>query len=107
MGPSYANLFVGYIENLFFSSYHGPSPDLTNVTWMTASALLHPADKSQPFYYFSQFLSLAFLEIKLTIQSSVTTVYLLDVGYKPTDSNVRRLIHNTSDMQFHSLNFLD
>ena len=24
MGPSYANLFVGFIENKFFSNYHGP-----------------------------------------------------------------------------------
>ena len=27
MGPSYANLFVGYIEAKFFSNYHGPKPD--------------------------------------------------------------------------------
>ena len=26
MGPSYANLFVGFIENKFFSNYHGPKP---------------------------------------------------------------------------------
>jgi len=28
MGPSYANLFVGYIENQFFSQYNGPKPEL-------------------------------------------------------------------------------
>ena len=28
MGPSYANLFVGYIENKFFSNYQGPKADL-------------------------------------------------------------------------------
>ena len=28
MGPSYANLFVGFIENKFFFNYHGPKPDL-------------------------------------------------------------------------------
>ena len=28
MGPNYANLFVGFIENKFFSNYHGPKPDL-------------------------------------------------------------------------------
>ena len=27
-GPSYANLFVGFIENKFFSNYHRPKPDL-------------------------------------------------------------------------------
>ena len=28
MEPRYANLFVGFIENKFFSNYHGPKPDL-------------------------------------------------------------------------------
>ena len=32
VGPSYANLFVGFIENKFFSNYHGPKPDLYKVT---------------------------------------------------------------------------
>ncbi|KXJ08871.1 hypothetical protein AC249_AIPGENE5299 [Exaiptasia diaphana] len=27
MGPSYANLFVGYIENLIFQQYTGPKPE--------------------------------------------------------------------------------
>ena len=28
VGPSYTNLFVGFIENKFFSNYYGPKPDL-------------------------------------------------------------------------------
>ena len=28
MGPSYANLFVGYIEHQFFNQYDGPIPEL-------------------------------------------------------------------------------
>ena len=28
MGPSYANLFVGFIKHQFFSQYHGPKPEL-------------------------------------------------------------------------------
>ena len=28
MGPSYANLFVGFIGHHFFSQYHGPKPEL-------------------------------------------------------------------------------
>ena len=39
MGPSYANLFVGFIEHQFFSQYHGPKPELTAATLMIASAL--------------------------------------------------------------------
>ena len=28
MGPSYANLFVGYVEHQFFNQYNGPKPEL-------------------------------------------------------------------------------
>ena len=28
MGPSYVNLFVGYIEHKFFNQYNGPKPEL-------------------------------------------------------------------------------
>ena len=28
MGPSYANLFVGYIEHQFFNQYNGPKTEL-------------------------------------------------------------------------------
>ena len=28
MGPSYANLFVGYVEHKFFNQYNGPKPEL-------------------------------------------------------------------------------
>ena len=28
MGPSYANIFVGFSEHQFFSQYHGPKPEL-------------------------------------------------------------------------------
>ena len=28
MGPSYANLFVGFVEHQFFSQYNGPKPEL-------------------------------------------------------------------------------
>ena len=28
MGPSHANLLVGYIEHQFFNQYNGPKPEL-------------------------------------------------------------------------------
>ena len=31
MRPSYANLIVGFIENKFFSNYHRPKPDLSDL----------------------------------------------------------------------------
>ena len=46
MGPSYANLFVGYIEIDFSLATTDQNLIFTNVTSMTASALLHLAEKS-------------------------------------------------------------
>ena len=49
MGPSYANLFVGYVEHQFFNQYNGPKlygPNSTAATSTTASALFHPAEKN-------------------------------------------------------------
>ena len=37
MGPSCANLFVGYVEHQFFNNYEGPKPS-TVATLTTASA---------------------------------------------------------------------
>ena len=39
MGPSYANLFVGFIEHQFFSQYHGQNLNSTAVTSTIAWAL--------------------------------------------------------------------
>ena len=36
MGPSYANLFVGYVEQQIFERYTGPIPDFLADTLMTA-----------------------------------------------------------------------
>ena len=46
MGPSYANLFVGFIENKFSPTTTDQNLIFTNATSMTASALLHPAEKN-------------------------------------------------------------
>ena len=98
MGPSYANLFVGFIEHQFFSQYHGPKPELygryvddwigaTSSTkeeltqFITAVISFHPALK----YTWEIFdTSLAFLDIKISIEGNglCTSVY-----YKPTDSH--------------------
>jgi len=49
MGPSYANLFVGYIENKFFSNYQKLIFINAIYTSMTASVLLHPAEKNSTY----------------------------------------------------------
>ena len=98
MGPSYANLFVGFIEHQFFNQYHGPKPELygryiddcigaTSSTkeeltqFITAVNSFHPALK---YTWEISDTSLAFLDIKISIEGNglCTSVY-----YKPTDSH--------------------
>ena len=81
MGPSYANLFVGYIEHKFFNQYNGPKPELyrryiddcVGATSSTREEL-------------NQFItaSLAFLDIKLSIEGNGLCT---SVHYKLTDSH--------------------
>ena len=40
MGPSYVNLFVGFIEHQFFSQYHGPKPELYGLLFNRATDFL-------------------------------------------------------------------
>ena len=46
MGPSYANLFVGFIESKFSLTTTDQNLIFTNATSMTASVLPHPAEKN-------------------------------------------------------------
>ena len=82
MGATYANHFIGNIENNIFSNYHGPKPDLykryiddcVGATlssreelnlFITSVNYFHPDLK----YTFSEN-SLAFLDIKLSINDN-------------------------------------
>ena len=95
MGPSYANLFVGFVEHQFFSQYNGPKPQLygryiddcigaTSSTreelteFITADNSFHPALK---YTWEISDDSLSFLDIKVSIEGNglCTSVY-----YKPT-----------------------
>ena len=98
MGPSYANLFVGYIEHKFFNQYNGPKPELyrryiddcvgaTSSTreelnqFITAVNSFHPALK---YTWEISDSSLAFLDIKLSVEGNGLCT---SVHYKPTDSH--------------------
>ena len=95
MGPSYANLFVGYIEHKFFNQYNGPKPGLyrryiddcvgaTSSTreelnqFITAVNSFHPALK---YTWEISDTSLAFLDIILSIEGNGLCT---SVHYKPT-----------------------
>ena len=118
-GPSYANLFVGYIEHKFFNQYNGPKPELyhryiddcagaTSSTreeldqFITAVNSFHPPLK---YTWEISDTSLAFLDIKLSFEGNGLCT---SVHYKPTDSHSYLLyIHHMSRILFLILSFLD
>ena len=106
MGPSYANLFVGYVEHQFFNQYNGPKPELygryiddcigaiSSSTeelnqFITSVNSFHPALK---YIWEISETSLAFLDIKVSISGNGLCT---SVHYKPIDSN-SYLLHSSS-----------
>ena len=106
MGPSYANLSVGYVEHQFFNQYDGPKPDLYGRyiddcvgaisssreeldLFITSVNSFHPAVKHT--WEISE-TSLAFLDIKVSISGNGLCT---SVHYKPTDSH-SYLLHLSS-----------
>ena len=97
MGPSYANLFVGYVEHKFFNQYDCPKPELYGRyiddcigaisssreeldQFITSVNSFHPALK---YTWEISETSLAFLDIKVSVGDNVLCT---SVHYKPTDS---------------------
>ena len=113
MGPSYANLFVGYIEHQFFNQYNGPKPDLyrryiddcVGATreelnqFITAVNSFHPALK---YTWEISDTSLTFLDIKFSVEGNGLCT---SVHYKPTDSQlfVVFIFISITCQEFHSL----
>ena len=121
MGPSYANLFVGYIEHQFFNQYDGPKPDFYGRyiddcigaisssreelnRFITSVNSFYPALK---YTWEISETSLAFLDISL----SMATVYVLVCTTNPQILTVICCIHHPthpmSKIPFPILNFLD
>ena len=112
MGPSYANLFVGFIENKFFSNYHGPKPDLCkryidDCVGATSSSraelrlinlFINSVNSFHPALKYTWEISensLGFLDIKLSINDNGLST---SVHFKPTDSH-NYLLHSCSHPQ--------
>ena len=106
MGPSYANLFVGYVEHQFFIQYDGSKPDFYGRyiddcigaisssreeldRFITSVNSFHPALK---YTWEISETSLAFLDIKVSINGNGLRT---SVHYKPTDSH-SYLLHSSS-----------
>ena len=98
MGPSYANLFVGYTENQFFHRYNGPQPKLyRHYIDDCVGATSSTREELEQFIYF---VNLFHPALKYTWQISETSIAFLDfnvsihnnglstsVYYKPTDAH--------------------
>ena len=94
MGPSYANLFVGYIEHELFNQYNGPNcryiDDCVGATSSTREELNQFLTAVNSFHLALKYTweisdtYLAFLDIKLSIEGNGLCT---SVHYKPTDSH--------------------
>ena len=106
MGPSYANLFVGYIENQFFNQFNGTKPELygryiddcSGATSSSREELDHFITSVNSFHPSLKYTweisetSIAFLDIKVSINGDGLST---SVHYKPTDSH-NYLLHPSS-----------
>ena len=106
MGPSYANLFVGYIENQVFNQYNGPRPKLyRRFIDDCVGATSSTREELEQFIYSVNSFHLA---LKYTWQISETSIAFLDINvsihnnglstsvyYKPTDAH-SYLLHSSS-----------
>ena len=122
MGPSYANLFEGYIEHQFFKQYNGPKPDLyrryiddrvgaTSSTREELNQFITAVDSFLPALKYTWEISdtsLAFLDIKFL---SKATVYAPVCTTNPQIPIVicciHLHIHHMSRILFLILSFLD
>ena len=106
MGPSYANLFVGFIEQQFFDKFDGTKPELyrryiddcfgaTSCSrqefdyFITSVNSFHPALE---YTWVVSECSIAFLDINVSISGNRLST---SVHYKPTDSH-SYLLHSSS-----------
>lgn len=98
MGPSYANLFLGHLEEILETTYNGPKPehyqryidDIFGITqmgeeylqeWITTMCKMHPA---VDFTFEVSTTSVDFLDAHISTTSTGITT---SVHYKPTDSH--------------------
>ena len=98
MGPNYANLFVGYVEEQIFDRFVGPKPELfghciddclgaTSCTKEELERFIGFVNSFRPALKFTWEISetsVTFLDINISVQDNnlATSVY-----YKPTDSH--------------------
>ena len=123
MGPSYANLFVGYIENQFFNQFNGTKPELYGLYiddcvgatsfsreeldhFISSVNCFHPALK---YTWEISKISIDFLDIKVSMNGNglSTSVHYTNLQIPTVICCIHPLILPTSKTLSRSLNFLD
>ena len=113
MGPSYANLFVGYIEHIIFQQYTGPKPEYfgryiddcigaTSCSRVDLDVFISYVNSFHPALEFTWEISdksVTFLDISVSITDDRLRT---SVHYKPTDSH-SYLLYSSSHPK-HTLN---
>ena len=98
MGPNYANLFVGYVEEQIFNQFDGPKPELfgryiddcLGATSRTKEELerfigfVNSFHRALKFTWEISETSVTFLDINISVQDNKLAT---SVHYKPTDSH--------------------
>ena len=106
MGPSYANLFVGFIEQQFFDKFDGTKPELyrryiddcfgaTSCSRQELDYFITSVNSFHPAYKYTWVVcecSIPFLDINVSISGNRLST---GVHYKPTDSH-SYLLHSSS-----------
>ena len=108
LGPGYANLFVGYIENEFFSNYDGPKPGLYKcfIDDCVGATLSSREELSQFITSVNSFHP----ALKYTWEISENSLVFLDIKLSVNDNGLSTSVHyvlsstTASKMSFHSLN---
>ena len=114
MGPSYANLFVGFVEEQIFERYSGPKPELfgryiddcigaTSCCKSDLEAFISFVNSFHPSLDFTWEISetsVSFLDISVSITANHLST---SVHYKPTDSH-SYLLYSSSHPK-HTLGF--
>ena len=98
MGPNYANLFVGYVEEQIFNQFDGPKPELfaryiddclgaTSCTEEELERFIGFVNSFHPALKFTREIfetSVTFLDINISVRDNKLAT---NVHYKPTDSH--------------------
>ena len=91
MGPSYANLFVGYVEEQIFNQFDGPKPELFGR--YIDDCLGATSCTKEELERFISFVNSFHPALKFTWEISETSINFLDINISVQDNNLATIVH--------------